>query len=368
MKILVLPNNMHNNCFGVRNALPCKYLEKLGHEVRFEMSVKTYFHQGLGRKVLDSTLFDWCDVLVLNRHYEIAPHILGGIMKYCKENGKKVIYETDDLLEAVDTHNPCFHDVKKHLSVVVSMMSNADICTTTTGNLAKELKKWNKNVSVLPNCIDPDDWELRKDGNKKVRVGWAGGTTHIVDMMIVIDVIKQLKKELDFEFVIFGLAPLQWKEHIEKRKEDYKKGIERGETPTDFYLKTLELDALFQGLDFEHHAFVELKDYNKKLSELNLDIGICPLEDTRFNICKSALKFYEYAMVGTATLASKIDPYKNEVGYTAKNRFNDWYKKLKALIIDKDLRLTLTAQQRDWVLKNRNIKNNVKDWEKVYGS
>jgi len=84
-----------------------------------------------------------------------------------------------------------------------------------------------------------------------------------------------------------------------------------------------------------------------------------------FNEAKSCVKFYEYAATGTVTVASDVVPYNQEVGYCAKNTQKDWYDKLERLIIDKDFREELLEKQQKFVFKNRDIKKNIKLWEKA---
>jgi len=356
----------------VRNKLPGKYLKERGHEVRFVNEFKGYYNPQFKTKAIDPSDVDWCDVVVFNRHYDVDAGTLRNLILYAKANGKKVIYETDDLLTGVDPANPAYQAVSKNIQQVMTMLTHADVCTTTGEALRQELLKGNRNVKILPNCMNKDEWKLRKGKNKKVRVGWAGGSSHIKDLLLVADAIRDLKKEIDFEFVIFGLVPAKWKDYIKSLKEKHKKQIEEKEKegfkdiqPAEWVKKMFELDEKLN-FDFEHHPFVPLKEYNKKLSDLNLDIGICPLEDTLFNRCKSAIKFYEYAMVGTMTLASKVTPYQEEVNCCVKNRYDKWKNKLKYLIENEEVRNFLAQEQREWVLKNREIRSNIHLWEQVY--
>ena len=100
-----------------------------------------------------------------------------------------------------------------------------------------------------------------------------------------------------------------------------------------------------------------------KLSQLDFDIALAPLQDNEFNHGKSCIKFYEYAAVDSMTLASDVLPYSKEVNYRAKNTFKDWYSKLERLIVDKDFREKLLKEQRDWVVKNRSLENIGLAWE-----
>jgi len=101
MKIFIIPNNTENNCFGLRNKLPADFLEKRGHEIRIENSFQGFYHPVLGQSI-DASVFDWADVVVFNRHYDMDCPTLRNVFTYCKAKGIKVVYETDDLLSAVD--------------------------------------------------------------------------------------------------------------------------------------------------------------------------------------------------------------------------------------------------------------------------
>ncbi len=367
MKVLIVPNNTVNNCYGVRNALPKKYLESRGHEVRLQQEFTSYIHPEYGR-VIDPTVFEWADVVVFNRHYDLGTHSLRNIMRYCRSLGKVVVYETDDLLQALDPQNPMYEDMKKHVDQVQTMATEASVCTTTGVELRDQLLTYNDNVQILPNCMDKDVWRMRDSKSKRLRIGWAGGSSHMADMMIIIKVIKRLKQEYDFDFVIFGLSDVHWPESVARLKAKHEEQTKNFPlmVPAAWYTATMTLAKELEDLEFEHIPFVPHSEYNETLAKADLDIGLCPLVDTVFNRCKSAIKFYEYAMVGTATLASKIPPYEGEVGYCAKDRYADWYKKLKKLIVDEGFRNDLMFQQRAWVLENRDIMEQGYKWEQVY--
>lgn len=344
-------------------------MDFIEQEVVIQNGFKSYYDPARKQRVIDSAPFDWADVVVFNRHYDMGTETIKNCIRYCKDAGKKVIYETDDLLQGLDNANPMFQDIEGHIDQIKMMASEVDVCTTTGKELKRELLELNPNVEILPNCVDPKKWEKRKKG-KKIRVGWAGGSSHTADMFIIIDVIKELQQELDFEFVIFGLADKPWDEHVKRLKAKHAKQNNDYPRmkPAHWYSKIIELDKKLKGLKWTHEPFVPLPEFPKKLKDINLDIGLCPLVDTKFNRCKSAIKFYEYAMVNTCTVASKIPPYEGEVNCCVKNKHSKWKAKLRLLIEDKKVREFLTAEQREWVLKNRDIRNNVHKWEKVYSA
>ena len=93
---------------------------------------------------------------------------------------------------------------------------------------------------------------------------------------------------------------------------------------------------------------------------MDLDIGLCLLNDNPFNRNKSCIKFYEYAMVGTFAVAPDLLPYSEEPVYRPIERLDS------LLSYHQDLLDEKAKWQRKWVLENRNIRKNWKLWEKVY--
>jgi len=368
MKILIIPNNTENNCYRLRNGLPKKYLEEKGHEVRLKLEFNSYNHPLHGHTIDPGKDFDWAKVIVFNRHYDIDPKYIISLMRYAKEQGKRVVYETDDMLDILEPTNPVYQIMDKNTDQVKLMMMEADVCTTTGKFIADKIKNYNGNVRILPNCIVPSEWTPRPKKSKKIRVGWAGGCSHAEDLNLVIDAVKKLQEEIEFEFVIFGMTPEPWNDYISKLKKKHKENLKKrpNANPAKWYQSMTTLEANLNKIKFIHEPFVPLKDYAKKLSELDLDIGICPLVNNPFNNCKSVIKFYEYAMVDTVTLASNVTPYKEEVGLVVKNRYLKWKNALKTLIEDKELREGKLKEQKEFVLNNRVMKDNIDKWEKVY--
>ena len=131
----------------------------------------------------------------------------------------------------------------------------------------------------------------------------------------------------------------------------------------EYYRSAIKFAEQLKDLKTMHVPFMPPELHPSVLSRCDFDIGIAPLEDTTFNAGKSCVKYYEYASVGTAVLASDVLPYSKEVGYLTKNTYKDWYKKLEKLIVDKEFREKLGKKQQDWVHKNRSLDAIGLPWE-----
>lgn len=220
----------------------------------------------------------------------------------------------------------------------------SDLVTCTTEELKKEFLTINPNVAVLPNVIDPDFFprgiEMVKRG---VRMGWQGGASHYEDLYFLKDVIKEvLEKNKTAKFVYFG-------------------------------------DMRFKGLfkncpqdQIEWHHWVSHSTYPYKLGLMNLDIGLCPLVDNRFNRNKSAIKWMEYSLMGMATVASNIPPYSPVIdnGRTGilcgASDTKGWVDALNDLISDKHKRMNLAKRAEEEVLTNHNANTKAHLWIEAY--
>lgn len=355
LNICIVNNTIDTSpSYIARNKIVAEELNRRGHNVYCE-----------AREPVTAQIdLDAYDIFVFNRFYE------GTMLKTIpplQAMGKIIIYETDDNYEAINETHP-LHKIKSYAVLSSREMANmADAITCSTETIKEVLKhevlRSEKDIYVVPNALIFSDYPIRKGGNKKVRVGFQGSNIHSTDLLMVIDAVSDLQKELDFEFYIFGIDDTKWKVY-RKFVEEYQH--QHYEWVKDFRKLAEKLD----GMKFVHIPFCDYSEYQKKLSELNFDIGICPLTDNIFNRSKSCLKFYEYAAVGTAALASKVTPYKEEMSDEdlAKNRYRHWYSKLKRLITDEEFRKNRTANQYLWVSKNRDLKVVGDQWERVYNS
>ena len=347
LSILMINNTKNENpsyCF--RNKIVGIALEKLGHRVHY------------GTTAVNIDIDDY-DVFIFNRFYEGT---MAKYVEFLKSIGKTVIYESDDNYEGIDESH-AFMKIKD--TAILSsreLIVLADGITVSTPELKAEIHNYypEKDIYVVPNALELDKYKKRKGGNKKLRIGFQGSNIHVQDLLLVIDAIAELQKEYGFEFVIFGIDDTSFKD-LNKFCVNYKD--KKWQWMEDFP----KLYERLEQMEYTHIKTVDFEKYRDKLSELNLDIGIAPLTDNRFNRSKSCLKFYEYSAVGTVTLASKVLPYTLEMDDEdlVKNRHDKWVSKLRRLITDEAYRQERLYSQEAWVNENRDINKVVKQWENI---
>jgi len=341
MKIFFI-TEMASGCFKWRVAVPAKCLQRRGHKIQiFANELEGY---------------EAPDVLVIRTHYpRIEP-----LIAWCKSKAIRVVYDTDDALDLVPQENLNYWNLQKKIKNYHFLLESADVVTTTTPVLAAHLRQRNSNVVVLPNSVDPEMWTVAPR-SRQLRVGWTGSATHFHDLLVALDAIRELQKKYSFTFVLQGLCeesdPGVFYESLVAHYDKAFSDSTLGRSMKHF------LDKLAR-MPYEFHPMVSVDRHGQKVCDLALDIGIAPLVNDRFNSHKSCVKYYEYAMSGAVTLASRVLPYSVEVPTTAKNNRQSWMYKLEMLLTSD--RERLWRQERDWVLSNRNIECSVAFWEQVY--
>lgn len=337
-----------------RQEMPSLALSKRGHAIK-QVAMGVEFPQNL---------LEWPDTVIFGRAY--AQHFDPvKIMRQYKKLGKRVLYDMDDDFWEIAKDNPSVLVGNALKDQYEAMIREADAIITPSNVLAKKMKKhFKKEVFICPNAIDTDLYKERPHAHDDTLViGYMGAASHWKDLHLVAEVINELSKKHDFLFTLYGLTG----EPFEAAIYSYRKILSGNYAPekNEYYKNAIELYNKFTDTRFWHIPFMPPELHPTVLSRADFDIGIAPLVDNTFNHGKSNVKFYEYAGVGTVTVASDTLPYSEEVNYRAKNTFKDWYNKLEKLIVDKEFRLKTLNQQKDWVLKNRTTDAIGIIWEKA---
>ena len=302
------------------------------------------------------------DVVVFHRAEEQEYHQLAKILK---ADGKKIVMDNDDTFLLEDYHPLAQFTpdgkFQKHLerrqNNINEFIGMCDLVTTSTKTLKGEYDKLNDNVVILPNCVDPDDWDepLRNEGNK-VRIGIVGSVAIEYDYLHIKDLIKELGNRDDVELVLFGLGDLKHRKDNPAVTKVFK----------DEY-------AFWDSINVEQFPWVKRWKYNDTLNEARLDMMLIPRRDNYFNRCKSNVKFLEASMVKCPVIAQSFEdgPYQEIEdgvnGFLIKDN-NDWKDKVEMLIKDKKLRRKVGENAYKYVLKNYNIENHYKRWDDAYKS
>ena len=264
-------------------------------------------------------------------------------IKIAKSCNKKVFFDIDDLVFDTKYTNSIKYiktmskeDKKIYDDGVKRMGKTLELCDyaiTTTEPLAKELKKYVKEVYINRNVASERMVELsikatknNKKSDKKIVMGYLSGSiTHNPDFELILPTVEKLMSEYnDLYLQIGGLLD------IPDSLKKYKNRI----ITTDF-VDWEELPTVISGLD----------------------INLAPIEESLFNDAKSENKWTEASLCKVVTVASTFGAFKkciknNKTGLLCKTE-DDWYKNLKKVIEDKEYREKLATNAFNEVIKSK---------------
>jgi glycosyltransferase involved in cell wall biosynthesis len=279
------------------------------------------------------------DVIVLWR-VEWSDHV-EGVVNFARSQGVRIVFDVDDLMikpdlarldviDGIRTIGTTEAVVQAMFTRVRQVMDAADLCTTTTTELARHLRESAKAVHVLPNGFDDASHatarlarRTRQAGEQDglVRLGYAGGTvTHQRDFKVLSDALARVLRERpDTRLVLF-------------QEPKSKFGL----------VMTSEFPEL-SGLEdrIEWRDMVPLADLPNEIARF--DINLAPLEHGNpFCEAKSELKFFEAALADVCTIASPTGPFRRAIrqdvtGFLATDEA-EWYETMLRLVDDPALR------------------------------
>jgi len=276
--------------------------------------------------------------------------------------GKKIVADNDDTYKNLEGKN--LQKALEHVDAGLDKFCEmADMVTCSTEVLAEEYRKLNKNVVVLPNCIDPDIWpEPLKNETEKVRLGFVGSVASNGDYTEIKELLKDLSNRKNVQLVVFALPPQS------PNNNDTEAVVVREMYQSDY--------EFWRSLNVEWQPFVPVADYIDALNELRLDIIVIPRKDDYFNRCKSNLKFLEASMleipVVAAGFSDNLSPY--QVNPEDRNYLSlafdasDFKRSLEVLIENPAMRKNIGQQAKKYVLEKYAIKNNIHLWTQAYQS
>lgn len=267
-----------------------------------------------------------------------------------------VVVELDDDLAAIPYGNQAYRaihpsqNLRENTHWLVRSIYNAHALTVSTPTLAGIYGTGAVPTFVIRNAVPSDmlyqpsraiDRHERENDHDRV-VGWAGSiSTHPGDL----DVMNG------------ALADVVGVDRTDGRRVTF-----RNVGPRDGLSDALSL----RDDDIEATGWVKPWTYRVGLSEL--DVGVVPLADNRFNRGKSALKVLEMAAAGVPVVASANPEHKalQRDGmplWLVKNRRRDWVRAVRSLLdLDCDELRDLALAQRDAVRQKHTIDVRAEDW------
>ncbi|MCK0198405.1 glycosyltransferase [Ancylobacter sp. 6x-1] len=265
------------------------------------------------------------------------------IVAAAREAGATVLFDVDDLMidpqfakteiiDGIRSQHLTDAGVQGFYAQMRRMMMEADLCCTTTEELAFHMRWAGKPTFILPNGFDDATHDLsllaarkwRDERDGLIRIGYAGGSrTHQKDFGLAVPgIAAALRNNPDCRLVLFRTAD--------------------GKTPLVDVEEFPELVPLAGQIEWR--PMRKLPDLPWEMARF--DINLAPLEfGNVFCEAKSELKFFEAALVDVPTVASPTGPFRRaivhgETGFLAASP-EDWTRYLQCLVESPELRRTM---------------------------
>lgn len=292
------------------------------------------------------------DAILLQREFPENLEIYERILKQARIEHKPVIYEVDDLLFELPKNHLDYnnHYYSPALFAMLRAVIEADLVTTSSAPLRDYLQVFNSQTVVLPNYLDESLWKLRTEeeitrqstrAGEQVTIGYMGTNTHQPDLELITTRLAQLldgyQKRLLLRF---------W-----------------GAEPPDL----LRSHAQVEWQPVKMDSYAEFAAY---FTQQSCDLFVAPLVDSKFNRCKSAIKFLEYSSLGVPGVYSRIAPYQTVIedgqnGFLASTN-EDWERCLVQLIESPELRIRMGLHAQETVSRDWLLSQHAGEWTDAY--
>ena len=292
------------------------------------------------------------------------------VIKYLSNTGIIMIADLDDYWLPTKEHP--IHQLiveNKMNQKIIANLKAADYVTTTTELFANEIRKFNKNVIVLPNAIDPNEPQFKQQTPKsdKIRVGWLGGSSHLHDLKLLDGMVSKLQPLQDkLQYYVCGFDTRGTVTEINKQTgEQTQRPIRPHETvwvryeeifTNNYKIISPEYKTFLDKFEDGQYLGVEKENYVRVWTRpvetyagnySNFDISLAPIKNHIFNRMKSQLKVIEAGFYKKALIASNVGPYTIDLKHAMKNgeftdgnallvdesrNHSDWAKYIKKLV------------------------------------
>ena len=318
-RIAVVPDRFDNG-----SPTPCGYIRLLqplhhpaiagGFDVRLETATTIFEHEA---EIIVTQRFAMQDVELADR-----------LAAYARKIGATLVFDLDDNLLAIPRTHPDTAVLRPRAKVARRMLDVADVIWLSTRGLAEQLAAIRPDAMVLANGLDERIWTQSAipAHDQPVRMLCMGTTTHDRDLAMIEPALSRLKAEYEDRVVIDVVGMTS--------RNELSPGLNRVVPPA--------------------YAQRSYPGFVHWLTSANppWHIGLAPLLDTPFNLCKSPIKAMDYAALGLAVVASDTPVYRGSIadgsaGQLVSNSSAAWYSALTRLLRNRDLRRRVMAGSRD---------------------
>ena len=394
VRVLTWGTAKEGPCAYFRGHLYDEALRELGVEMRHISQVRFKPAEGwedrdpvetveAGQMELDTTDLDWADVILFRRYYNTSikcalPTSCGFLTQDPAEADKHphgtkrqdditraiwpavrdgwtggIVYETDDNHWQIKPWNGYYGDVINERDLIADMTRRADLVTVAMPALAEEYGRYNDNIRVIRNAIDPTLYVAdapRPEGDKP-RLVYYGSTARLRD------------------YAGFPTDRGKWEGgHARAAVDAHRRLLHRvflGTNPGTEHV----VGQLF---DEQYNSIEGIAAFSRGLANLHGDIGIAPLLGDDFDRCKSELHWLEYAMTDMAFIGQRFrgeGPYqvvRDGVDGLLARGAQEWHDAVRKLATSADLRADLAGAAKERVLAEYDYRQRAVEWADAF--
>lgn len=312
-KVLIFTEHV-NATYFISFDIPLKEIHRRG-EVNFAVASQKLM-KSKGPEALQSWHSSFRPDVVIMTRYGL-PHGRA-ILDFFKKQGVPVIYHIDDnLLEIPHSLGAEIQKVQGAQEVIDErhyLLGKCDLIYASTPYLASHLLGLFPKQRVFHGMYAPYMAAHIADATKPQRdyqvVGYMGSKGHQEDLDLAVTAIARLLEERpSLRFEVFGTIQM----------------------PGDLHR--------FGDRVKSHRVNQAYSGFLATLASLNWDVGLAPLVNESFNLCKAPTKFIEYAAASIPVVASDIAVYSRVIpeggGTLVKD---DWHTSITRLLDSAELR------------------------------
>ncbi len=333
------------------------------------------------------------------------------LIKKYQAQGVKFVCDMDDYWEIGNFHHLYnVIDTKMRTRRCLEIFKVVDGITTTTQIYANKLKKYNKNVIVIPNTANKNSKQfqpIKFSPTKRLRLGVICGASHEHDLINLKGLANQLQTAGLIDKIQFVLCGFDTRGNVKERNVHTGEIKTRPIKPEETVWKRYE-EVLTDNYKIVSPEYKEMllkysqstEHFNDKIDEPymrwwtrpvsdycthyeNIDVLLVPLKEVEFNKCKSQLKVIEAGFKNKAIIAQDFGPYTidlrsalkkggeidmtgNSITVDCKHNHKGWFKAIKALINNPELLKNITNNLHKEITEKYEINVDTKIREEFY--
>ncbi|HDQ35005.1 MAG TPA: hypothetical protein ENN14_01680 [Chloroflexi bacterium] len=308
------------------------------------------------------------DAVIVDRLWrpDISLALAQQLREQASRAGARLLHALDDNFLLLAQERKDWRPTPDQLQALEFFLTESDGIIVTTEPLRDALRAHNAHITVVPNMLDErllvrrgaapaHSWRqqiarrwaavlraVRRRSRPGVVIGYMGTFTHDDDLLLILPALRAIAQRHGdaVAFELLGVAA-----HAQTRE----------------LLAALPVRVLHP----PQVAYTRFMPWFSRM--IDWDIALSPLCDTRFNACKSDIKFLDYSAIGAAGIFSRTPAYAGtvrhgETGWLVENTPEAWEEALETLIGDAPLRERLATQATRYLYAERIVVRAAEHW------